>query len=336
MISCTDQADLSAHNTLALPCIARQLLKISTLDELIQVNDTLNFKHEKRLILGGGSNLLLPPFLDRTVLQYSGKSVTYDQTETGETLVEAEAGVLWDDLVKQVVAKNLRGLENLSLIPGTVGAAPVQNIGAYGVELADVLEWVQVYEFANSRVLKLTKEQCRFGYRDSLFKQQPNDYFIVKIGLRLSENRPFSLLHGELKSLTTAPEVSPADVRHKVCALRQMKLPDPAVLPNVGSFFKNPLITAAQLNALLAKFPKLVYYPVATGLVKIAAAWLIEDAGWKGRRSGAVGVHQDHALVLVNYGDATREQLLDLASQIQNSISARFQVALEIEPVLID
>lgn len=330
-----EQADLSALNTLALPSIASLLVNLYSVDELIAVCKKNALKNEAFLILGGGSNLILPALINRHVYRYLGSSIQYQDIGSGEVLVKADAGVIWDDLVNKLVNQNLHGIENLSLIPGTVGAAPVQNIGAYGVELADVLESVEVLNLQTLRLEVLSKEECRFAYRDSLFKQNPGCYFIINVCLKLSQTPKFTLNYGALKRLNEKEELVVQEVRAKVMALRSEKLPDPKVLPNAGSFFKNPLVSADKAQQVKSKYPQVVAYPQHDGQFKLAAGWLIEQANWKGKRVGDVGMHAQQALVLVNYKNASQAEVLALAAQVQASVFAKFDVALEIEPVTI-
>ncbi|MFT7373446.1 MAG: UDP-N-acetylmuramate dehydrogenase [Oleiphilaceae bacterium] len=330
-----EQADLSALNTLSLPSIANLLVNIYTVDELVAVCKKNSRNIEDFLILGGGSNLILPARVNRVVYRYLGASVQYQQIGSGDVLVKADAGVLWDDLVADLVSQNLHGIENLSLIPGTVGAAPVQNIGAFGVELADVLDSVEVLNFNTLTVEVLSKEQCQFAYRDSVFKQNPGCYFITNVRLKLSQTPGFTLNYGDLKALNNKKDLVVQEVRDKVIALRSAKLPDPKVLPNAGSFFKNPLVSADKAQQLKLKYPELVAYPQRDGQVKLAAGWLIEHVNWKGKRLGSVGMHAKQALVLVNYKSASQSEVLALAAQVQSSVSAKYDVSLEIEPITI-
>jgi len=331
--------DLSTLNTLALPCIASNVLIFETLAQVENELPRLSFD-ESPLVFGGGSNLILPQILTRPLIRFVSSQLQFHTQSSDEVIVDVDAGVIWDDLVAQAVDRGLRGLENLSLIPGTVGAAPVQNIGAYGVEIADCLVDVYAYDFQRKVFITLQPEECSFGYRDSVFKQQPGRYLILRIRLKLSTVKPFNINYGELRSLasdtTLNAELSVERVRQRVIEVRQAKLPDPERLPNAGSFFKNPVVSAEQLNELLEKFPSLVYYPLPDGGIKLAAGWLIDHAGWKGSRHGAVGVHDRQALVIVNHADATQKEVLELAHRIQGSIQDMFQVTLEIEPIVIE
>jgi len=331
-----EQADLSALNTLALPSIANLLVNIYSVDELVAVCKKNALKNQDFLILGGGSNLILPAQINRVVYRYLGASIQYQEVGSGDVLVKAGAGVVWDVLVNDLVSQRLHGIENLSLIPGTVGAAPVQNIGAYGVELANVLDSVEVLNLQTLAIEVLSKDECRFAYRDSLFKQNPGCYFIINVRLRLSQTPKFILNYGDLKALNKKKNLVVKEVRDKVIALRSEKLPDPKVLPNAGSFFKNPLVSASKAQQLNSKYPKIVAYPQNDGQFKLAAGWLIEQADWKGKRIGDVGMHAQQALVLVNYKNASQAEVLALAAQVQASVLDKFDVSLEIEPVVIE
>jgi len=330
-----EQADLRELNTLSLPSTADLLVNIYSVDELMAACKRSSGQIEDFLILGGGSNLILPAVLNRVVYRYLGASIQYQELSSSELLVKVDAGVKWDDLVCDLVDKELHGIENLSLIPGTVGAAPVQNIGAYGVELADVLDSVEVLNLKSLKLEVLSKDECEFAYRDSLFKQNPGRFFIINVRLKVSKTRNFILNYGELQSLSEKEGLAVKEVRNKVIALRSAKLPDPMALPNAGSFFKNPVISANEAQQLKLKYPQVVAYPQKDGQVKLAAGWLIEQTNWKGKRLGSVGMHAQQALVLVNYENASQAEVLALAAQVQESVLDKFAVSLEIEPVVI-
>ncbi|HLT05300.1 MAG TPA: UDP-N-acetylmuramate dehydrogenase [Pseudomonas sp.] len=287
------------------------------------------------LPIGGGSNLLLTRDQDALVLRMAlrGRRVLADEGET--LVVEAEAGEPWHAFVLWTLEQGLAGLENLSLIPGTVGAAPMQNIGAYGVEIKDRFVGLTALDRQSGELREFGLEDCAFGYRDSLFKRQNGRWLILRVRFRLSRRADPRLDYGPLRQYLSergcaAP--TPLDVSRAVCAIRSDKLPDPAVLGNAGSFFKNPLVPAEQAAQLREQHPGLVAYPAEGGQVKLAAGWLIEQAGWKGFRDGDAGVHERQALVLVNHGQASGKELLALARRIQADIAERFGVALEIEP----
>ena len=253
-------------------------------------------------------------------------------------MVEAEAGEPWHPFVQWSLAQGLAGLENLSLIPGTVGAAPMQNIGAYGVEIKDVFAGLTALDRQSGELREFALEECAFAYRDSLFKQQPGRWLILRVRFALSRKTALHLDYGPVRQRLQAEGIeqpTASDVSRAICAIRSEKLPDPALLGNAGSFFKNPLVPAERAERIRAEHADLVSYPGADGQVKLAAGWLIERAGWKGFREGDAGVHRLQALVLVNYGAATGAQLLALARRIQADILARFGVELEIEPNIL-
>ena len=330
-------ADLSALNTLRLPARARSLARPATLDALEQVLATRD-PSQPLHIIGEGSNLVIQNDLPGLTLCPAMDGMAKVKEDEHCVWVAAGAGVHWDDLVGWTVEQGWQGLENLSLIPGTAGAAPFQNIGAYGVELSQVLEQVTVMEVATGRVTHFAAEECAFAYRDSRFKSRDRGrYVITGIELRLNKIPACNVSYGPLKEYfghLPSDEISPASVRERVIAVRQSKLPDPAVLANAGSFFKNPVVTASKAGQLKKSFPGLVGYEQPEG-IKLAAGWLIEQAGWKGRRLGPVGMHSEQALVLVNHGGATSEDVLALASAVRRDVWERFGVSLEQEPVLL-
>lgn len=290
------------------------------------------------LLIGGGSNLLLTRDVPSLVLHMAslGRRIVTESPEG--VVVEAEAGEPWHPFVLWTLEQGLGGLENLSLIPGTVGASPIQNVGAYGVEIKDVFAGLTALDTQTGQLREFDLEDCAFGYRDSVFKQQAGRYLILRVRFLLRRQSMLHLEYGPIRQrLEEQGVVAPTakDVSRAVCAIRSEKLPDPRELGNAGSFFKNPLVTAAVAQALRDRYPDLVAYPQDNGQVKLAAGWLIEKAGWKGFREGDAGVHRLQALVLVNYGEASGEQLLQLARRIQNDILVRFGIALDIEPNLI-
>lgn len=287
------------------------------------------------LVIGGGSNLLLTGDIDAFVLRMASQGIRLLSDDGERVVVEAEAGEPWHPFVQHTLAQGWAGLENLSLIPGTVGAAPMQNIGAYGVEIKDVFAGLTALDHYTGELRDFTLDECAFAYRDSLFKQQADRWLILRVRFALSRVAHLHLEYGPVRQRLTEQgidQATPTDVSRAICSIRSEKLPDPAVLGNAGSFFKNPLVPAAHVAHLKEQYPDLVAYPQPGGQMKIAAGWLIERAGWKGFREGDAGVHKLQALVLVNYGDATGLELLDLARRIQKDIAERFQVDLEMEP----
>ncbi|VXC03385.1 UDP-N-acetylenolpyruvoylglucosamine reductase [Pseudomonas sp. 8AS] len=306
-----------------------------------QVREALALAAQRKLpllVIGGGSNLLLTGAVDALVLRMASRGLRILSDDGERVVVEAEAGEPWHPFVQWSLAQGLAGLENLSLIPGTVGAAPMQNIGAYGVEIKDVFAGLTALDRQSGELREFTLEECAFAYRDSLFKQQPGRWLILRVRFALSRKTTLHLDYGPVRQRLQAEGIeqpTASDVSRAICAIRSEKLPDPALLGNAGSFFKNPLVPAELAERIRAEQADLVSYPAADGQVKLAAGWLIERAGWKGFREGDAGVHRLQALVLVNYGAATGAQLLALARRIQADILARFGVELEIEPNIL-
>jgi UDP-N-acetylmuramate dehydrogenase len=324
------------HNTplstsLRLPCTAQQLYTVESLGELAALMPTLAGQSFR--VLGGGSNVLCAvPRVD-TVVQVAIKSITLLRTELDAFIVQVGAGEHWHAAVLHTLANGWPGLENLALIPGWVGAAPVQNIGAYGVELCERLHSVQAWDCARGAWIDMPAADCGFAYRDSIFKQNAGRYLITSVTFKLPRPWQPVMTYAELATQFAQHSPSPHAIADAVIAIRQRKLPDPAVIPNAGSFFKNPVLAAAQALALKALHPALPCYPQTDGNYKLAAGWLIEQAGWKGYTrnvgsAGKVGVHAAQALVLVHLGGAQGADLLQLAGDIQADVSAKFGVDL--------
>ncbi|WP_294736671.1 UDP-N-acetylmuramate dehydrogenase [uncultured Pseudomonas sp.] len=287
------------------------------------------------LVIGGGSNLLLTQDIDALVLRMASQGIRVVQDDGIQVVVEAEAGEAWHPFVLWTLAQGFSGLENLSLIPGTVGAAPMQNIGAYGVEIKDVFAGLTALDRHTGELRDFSLAECNFAYRDSLFKHETGRWLILRVRFALSRAVHLKLEYGPVQQRLTEQgitQASPSDVSRAICSIRSEKLPDPAVLGNAGSFFKNPLVSQALAAELQLQYPDLVAYPQADGQMKLAAGWLIDKAGWKGFRDGDAGVHRFQALVLVNYGAATGQDIAGLALRIQQDIEKRFQVVLEMEP----
>jgi UDP-N-acetylmuramate dehydrogenase len=287
------------------------------------------------LVIGGGSNLLLTADIQSLVLRMATRGIRVLSDDGRQVVIEAEAGEPWHPFVQSTLAQGLSGLENLSLIPGTVGAAPMQNIGAYGVEIKDVFAGLTALDRQTGELRDFSLAECNFAYRDSVFKQEPGRWLILRVRFTLNRTEHLHLEYGPVRQRLTEQGIdhpTATDVSQAICSIRSEKLPDPAVLGNAGSFFKNPLVPAAQVTRLKSEYPDLVAYAQPDGQMKLAAGWLIERAGWKGFREADAGVHKLQALVLVNYGDATGLQLLALAQRIQKDILERFHVELEMEP----
>jgi len=287
------------------------------------------------LVIGGGSNLLLTADIQSLVLRMATRGIRVLSDDGRQVVIEAEAGEPWHPFVQSTLAQGLSGLENLSLIPGTVGAAPMQNIGAYGVEIKDVFAGLTALDRQTGELREFSLAECNFAYRDSVFKQEPGRWLILRVRFTLNRTEHLHLEYGPVRQRLTEQGIdhpTATDVSQAICSIRSEKLPDPAVLGNAGSFFKNPLVPAALVTRLKSEYPDLVAYAQPDGQMKLAAGWLIERAGWKGFREADAGVHKLQALVLVNYGDATGLQLLALAQRIQKDILERFHVELEMEP----
>lgn len=333
----THPVDLQALHTFGLPAKALELKQINSIDDLQQLA-AVSKTGQPHLLLGEGSNtVFLSPFLDATVWKMNLRGRQYLGSQDGFHRLRVMAGENWHHTVEWTVAMGWGGLENLALIPGSVGASPVQNIGAYGLELKDRIESVHVFDLITAQTSVLSVKDCGFGYRDSLFKQAgEHRYVITAVDFALPVAWQAVLGYGDVaKRVEAFGSISPATILRAICEIRSEKLPDPAVLGNCGSFFKNPVIDAGQVDSLLTKFPNLVKYPVEGERMKLAAGWLIEQCGLKGTCSGGVGVYQHQALILVNHGQGKAEHLLNLIQQIQQQVFQKFGVQLEPEPNLI-
>ena len=336
-LSVHERQSLQPFNTFGVAVSARWYAEARSDDEVREALRAAEAHGAELFVIGGGSNLLLTRDLDAFVLRMVSRGRRLLVEEGGRVLVEAEAGEPWHPFVQWTLEQGLAGLENLSLIPGTVGAAPVQNIGAYGVELKDVLHSVVALDRQSGELHEFRTDECAFAYRDSRFKRESGRWLILRVRFALSREAHLHLDYGPVRQRLVAQGIaSPTalDVSRAICAIRAEKLPDPLVLGNAGSFFKNPLVDEAQAARLRERWPGLVAYPAGNGQVKLAAGWLIEQAGWKGFRDGDAGVHALQALVLVNHGRASGAELLAMAQRIQADILARFGVELEIEPVV--
>lgn len=326
---------LRAYNTFGVDVAARYWAEASDDAQVRQALDAARERQVPLLVLGGGSNLLLTANVEALVLRMASRGIRVVADDGQRVEIEAEAGEPWHGFVLWTLQQGFAGLENLSLIPGTVGASPVQNIGAYGVELKDCFLGLTALDRQSGEIREFDLQDCAFAYRDSRFKRESGRWIILRVRFALERNASLHLDYGPVRQRLAEQGIeapSASDVSRAICAIRSEKLPDPAVLGNAGSFFKNPLVPAELAQRLQQQHVDLVAYPQADGQVKLAAGWLIEKAGWKGFRDGDAGVHRLQALVLVNYGHATGLQLLGLAQRIQADIAERFGVSLEIEP----
>ena len=330
---------LTALNTFGLPARAALFVALETPAQLIALIDLPEWRNWSRLVLGGGSNLILRDDFPGLVLhvRMGGRALVAADADAWQ--IRAGAGENWHDFVQWTLEQGWPGLENLALIPGTVGAAPVQNIGAYGLEVAERFHYLDAVDLVTGENVRFDRAACGFGYRDSVFKHEAaGRYLITAVIFRLPKRwRPLTGYADVARELEARQIARPTarDMAEAIIAIRFRKLPDPARIGNVGSFFKNPVVNAAVFAHLAAHYPDLPHYPQPDGTVKLAAGWLIERCGWKGQRLGPVGVYERQALVLVNHGGARGEDVLRLAQAIRKSVQIEFGVELELEPVVV-
>ncbi len=330
---------LKPYNTFGLPAVANTLVRVASDAEVREVVDHPQLGRAPKFILGGGSNIVLTRDMPQVVVkvEVSGRRLVEERSDAW--IVEAGAGENWHDFVMWTLAQGWPGLENLALIPGTVGAAPVQNIGAYGIELKDRFDSLDAVDLVTGRSVTLRENLCRFGYRDSEFKRSlAGRTLITRVRFRLP--RPWKPVLGYLELERKVAETGVAqptaqDVADWVIAIRRAKLPDPAQIGNAGSFFKNPVVTPEQCRDIIGRDPEIVHYPLPDGSVKLAAGWMIDACGWKGKSVGKAGVYERQALVLVNRGGAIGSEVMTLARAIQESVYGRFGIRLEPEPVVV-
>ncbi len=327
--------NLVNFNTFRVKAFARYFIKAKNENDLLEALRFAKNNGLKTLLLGEGSNILFTQNFNGVVINidYGEFFLTNENSET--PLLIAEAGARWDDAVAYAVENNLSGIENLSLIPGTCGAAPVQNIGAYGVEISESIEFIEGYDLVELKKNRFAHSECEFGYRTSIFKTKlKNKFVITRIGLRLTKNGAPNLSYKDLRERLRdipAEKISVSHVRNAVIKIRNSKLPNPAEVPNAGSFFKNPVVEKSVYENLKSKFPGIKFYPHAETQVKLSAAQLIDLAGLKGYMEGATGVSEKHALVIVNYGEATGAEIKSFAEKIKNAVFEKFNISLQFE-----
>jgi UDP-N-acetylmuramate dehydrogenase len=330
---------LKSFNTFGLEARAAQYIEVNATSDVIELAKQGKFKDDKTLILGGGSNILLCDDVDGLVIKNNIKFIQKVTQTENHISVKVGAGEVWHNLVLISLDNNWFGLENMSLIPGTVGAAPMQNIGAYGSEIKDVFESLEAVDRETGEVKIFTNEECQFGYRESIFKNVlKNKYFIVSVTLKLNLEAKLNTSYGAINTIIKEKGIQnpePKDISDAVIHIRQSKLPDPSKIGNSGSFFKNPEIPNLQFEELKKKFENIVGYPLDNGKTKVPAGWLIENAGWKGFRDGDIGVHKNQALVLVNYGSGKGKDIYDLALRIKASIFEKYDIEINPEVNII-
>lgn len=331
--SVSENVSLKPYNTFGIDVSTAFFATFNSVEELQLLLQTHVVKQHNHLVIGGGSNMLLTQNFDGIVLKNNIKGIEIVREDAQTSEVKVGAGEVWHHFVLWAVNKNLGGVENLSLIPGSVGAGPIQNIGAYGVELKDSFKSLEAVEINSGSVQTFVKDDCNFGYRYSIFKDSAKGkYVITHVTFSLKKNPVLNTTYGaieqELKKQNVTPSIK--TISDAVIAIRQSKLPDPNVLGNAGSFFKNPEVPIQKFEELKTVYPTLTGYPVNSSYIKLAAGWLIEQCGWKGKRIGNTGSHKDQALVLVNYGNATGDEIYSLALDIKESVFEKF--GIEIEP----
>ncbi|CAA0088431.1 UDP-N-acetylenolpyruvoylglucosamine reductase [Zhongshania aliphaticivorans] len=332
-MSITPNVTLQGMTTLDVPVKAAYVAEVSSLDDLKQALLLSQKINKPPIVIGGGSNVVFTKDVDGVLIRILLRGISCT-SQGDDRLIEVAAGENWHDLVCHCLAQGWYGLENLISIPGSVGAAPIQNIGAYGIELASVLESVTGWDCEQQAVTTLSAGECHLGYRDSIFKNELRDRFIItSVTLRLSVKAITEVSYPALRAELLNPDcATPDQIAQAVAAIRAAKLPDYRDAPNAGSFFKNPFVSAAKAKELVNKYPNIAHWPTSGGAVKLAAAWLVDQAGWKGRREGGVGIHPRQAIVLVNYGGVNGKEIIRFAGQIQADIMNKYGVQLEIEP----
>ncbi len=337
-----DNFSLKQYNSFGIDVLARYFSAFSSIAEFEELLESKKLgTHNPSIItlLGGGSNILFTKNVDGFVLKNDIKGIEQINEDENYVYVKAGAGENWHQLVLYCINNNLAGMENLSLIPGNVGASPMQNIGAYGVELKDIFYELEAFHLTEKKIVKFSLSDCRFGYRESVFKRKFKYQFVIaSVTYRLNKKPHFNTSYGAINQELEAMgihELSIHAISQAVINIRRSKLPDPAVIGNAGSFFKNPEISAAQFEALKIIFQNIVGYALDNGNVKLAAGWLIEQCGWKGYRKGDAGCHAKQALVLVNYGNAKGSEIFSLSSEIIDSVTSKFGVELEREVNII-
>jgi len=326
---------LNNLNTLRCRSVAANFIELTDIDLLSEVSDFIEKTNSKFFVLGGGSNLILPEKYDGLVIYNKLSGIDCIEEHSEYVLIKAMAGVIWDEFVAYTINKGWFGLENLSLIPGTVGASPIQNIGAYGAEVADFIEYVEVYDIQTNTVKQINNAGCNFSYRNSIFKLRPN-YIVIAVTFRLLKDAILNYKYADLsKCLTDITNLTALDLRNCIIKIRQAKLPDPNQIGNVGSFFHNPILNNAKVNPLKLAYPGMPVYILDDDNSKVSAGWLIDNLDLKGFRQNNLGVYPKQALVLVNYDSSTQTEVLEFARMIQDKVKAKYGISLNIEPIII-
>lgn len=325
--------NLQPYNSFGFQATAKHFVEVNETKDLKQLINTAEFQQEKHLILSGGNNVLFTnDYFDGLIILMNNKGIEFVYEDGDDLVIRAQAGEDWPEFVQQMVAQGLYGVENLAHIPGKVGAAPVQNIGAYGMELKDCFLQCQALNLATGETRIFTKEACRFGYRESIFKHElKGQYIIVSVDFQLSKKGELMLEYGNIMSYLAEHHMERPTLQQlhdAICAIRDAKLPNVKEIGSAGSFFKNPVIKIEQFKGLQQQYPDITHYPDAEGMVKVPAGWLIEKAGWKGWRNEHVGVYEKQALVLVHYGGGKGQEIVNLSKKIQKSVEDKFGIPI--------
>jgi len=338
MLQICENVSLKNFNTFGIDAFARYFIEINHEEELRELFADARWQEIKRLVIGGGSNVLFTEDFDGLVIRINIRGIKH-LVNHEEVIVEAGAGEVWNDFVNYCVDHNFAGVENLSLIPGSVGASPIQNIGAYGVELKDVFENCVAFEIATGNLKEFTKEECQFAYRESVFKQSlKGQYIICSVKFKLSSIPKINVNYGAISAELLKRDIQHPtikDISKVVSEIRVSKLPDPTTIGNAGSFFKNPVISKNKFDLIHKQFPEIVHFLVGENVVKLAAGWLIEQCGWKGKVFGNTGTWKNQALVIVNHGGANGKEIFDFSTEIINSVKKKFGITLEREVNMI-
>ncbi len=329
---------LLPYNSFGIDVKARYFIEINDLDSLQEIIHSPKFKNTSKIVIGGGSNILFTKNVDGLVLRTTIKGIEQSSIKN-DFIIKSMAGEVWHDLVLYCLDLGLAGIENLSLIPGLAGAAPIQNIGAYGVEFSDIFESLEAVDLHTGELTRFTKADCQFSYRRSIFKEElQGKLFVLSINLALKKHAKTNAKYGDiLQTLEQmgVDEATPKAVSEAVCKIRTSKLPDPEKFGNAGSFFMNPELEICRFHALQKEYADIPNYAGSSGMIKVSAGWMIEQCGWKGKRLGNAGVYKHHALTLLNHGGATGKEIVALAQEIKESVQKKFNVTLEEEVNLL-
>lgn len=334
-----ENISLKPFNTFGIDVKTKFLVRVSSVEELKSIYQDARFTQERKMIIGGGSNILFQFDFNGLIIKNEMKGIEILREDEESVEVKVGAGEIWHEFVMHCIKHGWAGIENLSLIPGCVGAAPMQNIGAYGVEVKDLITEVQTLRISDLSIQSFSNEKCQFGYRESIFKNHEKDkHAILSVVFKLNKKPNFKISYGAIEEELKKDPETPISIRKisdAVIRIRQSKLPDPKLIGNAGSFFKNPEIPKEKAEQLKSAFPNLVFYPVNEKTVKLAAGWLIEQAGWKGYTEGDFGVHKKQALVLVNYGHAKGNEIVELSEKIIQDVKSKYGIVLEREVNLV-